>query len=254
MRSDDRAVSEVLGFALVFALVVSTVAIVSLGGLGTLQDARDAEQVNNAERAFDVLADNMNDISQERAPSRATEISLASAQVLIADPVEVTFRGYAGPSSPANFSETYDVSPIVYRADSSQTEVVYVAGAVFRTQPDGSLVLRRPAIRAAEGQVVVPLIQTRSRAVQSFSGGTVRIRADRSQTALLVADDEGTFEEFYVNVTSPRADAWQTALEAYPEFDCSLDTSGPVDRASCVAEDPERVQVPLIRVDVELTS
>jgi len=56
---DRRAVSDVVGYVLVFSLVSLTVGVVSVAGVGALQDARDVEQANNAERAFDVLGDNV---------------------------------------------------------------------------------------------------------------------------------------------------------------------------------------------------
>ncbi|MEA5386913.1 hypothetical protein VB779_07480 [Haloarculaceae archaeon H-GB11] len=89
----ERAVSEVVGFALVFSMIVAMVAIVTLGGMGQLQSARDFEQANNAERAFEVLADNLADVHQRGAPSRATEIDLEHAQLFVGDPVTINVSG-----------------------------------------------------------------------------------------------------------------------------------------------------------------
>lgn len=254
MRSTDRGVSEVLGYVFVFSLVLSSVALVSTVGLDQLADLRDDEQMNNAERAFDLLGANMDDIAVRGAPSRSTEMQLTDGRIDVSDPIQVSFRGIAGPSSPENFSESYEVWPVSYRGEADDSAVVYAGGAVFRTYPDGGATLRKPSIVAKDDRISVPLVHTRSRSVQARSGGTARIRAEHAQSLLLASDDEGTYHTVFANVTSPRANLWVDLLSGYEGFACTLDESGPTDRAVCRASDPDRVTVTLVQVDLSLTS
>lgn len=249
----DRAVSEVLGYVFVFSLVVTTVAVVSVAGLGQLQDARDAEQINNAERAFDLLATNIDDVAKRGAPSRATEMRLDEASLSVSGPVEFNITGIDDDDSSNNFSESYDVWPIRYQSGDSPTEILYVNGAVIRSQREGAIALKEPAIHAKNGKVVVPLVQTRSRSAQSRGGGTVRIRAIHAKTELIATDTDGTYERVYVNVTSPRAEVWKDILGDREAFSCTLDTSGATDRVWCKATNPNRIHFPQIQIDVELT-
>ncbi|MFC7136780.1 hypothetical protein ACFQRB_10335 [Halobaculum litoreum] len=71
-----RAQSDAIGFVLVFSLIVLTVGTVYAAGYPALQDLRSDEQLENMERAFEVLDDNVDDMAREGAPSRATEIKL----------------------------------------------------------------------------------------------------------------------------------------------------------------------------------
>lgn len=251
-----RAVSEVLGYVLVFSLVVVTVAMVTVGGVGQLENARDAEQLNNAERAFDLLAANVEDVALGGAPSRATEISLADAQIQVADPVEFTFRGVYAANGTDDFNETYSVWPITYRTDAGDTDIVYSGGGVFRTDRQGGLVTNSPSVVAADDRIVVPLLITRSRSAQGLGDGTIRVRVEHANTDLLAADDSGVYDRFFMNVTSPRAELWADELGDHEEFSCTLDTTGSVDRAWCeaTASPLERVHVTLIQMDVELSS
>ena len=68
----DRGVSEVLGYALVFSLVIVTVSIISVSGLSGYQNAQSFERQSNAEKAYDVMHNNIEDIYYKGAPSRAT--------------------------------------------------------------------------------------------------------------------------------------------------------------------------------------
>lgn len=210
----DRAVSETLGFVLVFALVTSTVGVVYVSGIGGLTDARNAEQVNNAERAFDVLADNMADIHQRNAPSRATEIKLANAQLGYDETTEMSVE-VSGGGSP----DTVKLEPIVY-TDESGTEIVYEAGAVVRTDSNGGAVMKREpkmVFRVDDGNTVaiLPLLQTRA----SESGGvggstTVLVRGTRAVSEVLTARTSGGYTvTFTVDTTAERAPVWKRYLE-----------------------------------------
>lgn len=253
MRSDDRGVSEVLGYVLVFSLVVASVGLVSTVGLDQIDDVRETEQVNNAEKAVDLLATNLADIASRGAPSRSTEMQLESGQLDVANPVTVSFRGIDADDPIANnFSENFEVWPVSFTSPGTDRAVVYEAGAVLRTNGEAGTMVRNPSVVAADDRVQVPLVQTRSRAAQSRGGGTARVRVEHARSELLVSDAESTYETFFLNVTSPRASIWVDRLTEYDSLSCSLDESGPTDRAVCEVDEPDRLHVTIVQVDVAL--
>lgn len=253
MRNDERGISEVLGYALVFGLVISTVAVVTVAGFSELQDTRDTEQLNNAQRAFDLLATNMNDITRRGAPSRATEIRLAEAQLEIASRSTFEFRGTNSTTSD-NFSVTTDVKPIVYRSSDTDSLIAYSAGAVFRRQDGTTAPVRDPNFVITNETMVVPLIETRG-PTQGIGGGTARVRADRpfarsAWVSTIASNETGFYDTVWMNVTSPRAGAWQDLLTDYNGFDsCALNASA--DTVSCEAS-PEEVHIVRIPIDIDL--
>ena len=70
----DRGQSEVIGFVLVFVLVVSTVSIASVAGFGSLQDARDYERSQNAERAVEAIAIGVDEVTHELLRRRLVDL------------------------------------------------------------------------------------------------------------------------------------------------------------------------------------
>ena len=149
----DRAVSETLGFVFIFVLIVSSTGFVYTIGTSNLQDVRDQERLNNAERAFDVMAENMNDLERRSVPARSTEIKLSEAQISHGDPVRIEIRGVLNetgtPDPSVNFSGPnqqhleYTVTPIVYRGvPTEETRLVYANGAVIRQQRNGVVMLQ----------------------------------------------------------------------------------------------------------------
>jgi len=234
---DDRGLSEVLGFALVFALVVSTVILVAIIGFGSLEETRDAEELNNAERAFDVLADNMADIYEEGAPSRATEISLQSAQLQVGDPImmNVTAINESGGSEVNQFP----IDPIVFKSGDSR--VIYAGGATFRTQGGNGLMIGEPPLVNASDNLLLPIVQNRHRgAITSTSGQTVRVRAVSRQRRPVPGfnEDPTDHQKIILNVTSPRADLWETYLAEQQQLSCDRPRE---DNVRCTVDDPESV-------------
>ncbi|AQL41675.1 hypothetical protein BV210_02630 [Halorientalis sp. IM1011] len=236
----NRAVSDVLGFVIVFSLVAATVGIVSVTGIGILQDARDAEQVNNAERAFDVLADNMADIHQEGAPSRSTEIKLSNARLEVRDEVEINVTGVDPGGTNPNVS--YSAAPIMYEGR-SDTTVVYEGGAVFRDAPQGGVVVEDPPFRFEDDGVIIPIIQTQHVGnATSVSGGTVRVRAEQAVREPLpeFVQRQTDYEDLIVNITSPRYRLWQRYLETDADAACTVTRPETV---QCEIDEPGRLSV-----------
>jgi len=234
----DRAVSDVLGFVLVFALVTATVGVVYTAGLAGLQDARTDERVENAERAFDVLASSVDDEIRRDAPSRATEVRLSDARLSYGDPVafNVTFLGSG---------DNYSVStrPVVYSAEGGR--VVYEGGAVLRDNDDGERMVREPPMTFGD-TAVVPILVARASGSEAVGGSrTVLVRTEMAKRQVFARRAAGPYT-LRVNVTSPRAPAWQRYFEDEAGASCSL--AG--DTAVCEFQ-ADSVIVPVYKMDVE---
>lgn len=258
MRRDDRAISEALGYVLIFTLVLSSVAAVSFGISTSLEQRSDAEAVNNAEAAFDVLADNIEDVYARDAPSRATEISLKTGSLSTGDNVtmEVQLEDTTGghwPGPTGSDWRSWRYRPLVFESDEG-AKVVYEAGAVFRVgsnaAPPGSVssasdrasIRRRDPPFVVQGgpsneQVVLPVVHLNASTQRSIRGGTVLIRTGSHRTSLASVEkyDEpgGTdYEELKVRLTgTPRYLEWRAYFEEAGFDSCTTDDS--LNRVTC---------------------
>ena len=248
----DRAVSEVVGFILVFALVLGTVTLVYVGGFAELEQARLHEQDTNAERAFDVLANNLEEIGRDKAPSRATEVKLSESEVLIGDNrnrrVEVTANNSTAAAQPR---------PVVY--DSGEgTRVVYENGAVLRQEDGRAVMVRKPDFVFDERRTVVRYLEPRGGQQSTGGSKTVLVRAERSHSRLLLSEtnETGVDVELQFATAPERADAWERYLEEELEpiegsNACAQETVGDAVVVACAFE-TETIQVARTRLVVEL--
>lgn len=248
----DRAQTEVLGYVLVFAVIVLTVALVTGPGQAGLQNARDAQRTANVEEGFAVLAENVDDVVREGVPSRATEFDLSGQRVALGEPVTVRVNATYTANGTTAFDRTQSIRPITYRAESG-AELVYVNGAVIaRGQDGGVAMLREPRLVLGPDRAVVPVINT-SLDRQQLRGREEVV--DRESRLLVRAEERGdpavnrTTAEvtLTVEITSPRAAAWEAYLERALGTTCSR--TG--DTVACSYETGAATLV-VTRVDISL--
>jgi hypothetical protein len=259
---NNRAVSEVISFALIFALIVSTVSMVYLTGLAGLEDARDAEQANNAERAFDVLADNMGDIHEQGAPSRSTEIRLSEANLFLAEPSSVIITVTDTGTGTTN-TFTKDVYPVVYDGG-GDTRIVYEAGLVIREDRSAATVNSGDGVLFVETaggdrRAVLKLIETRpARSGVTNIGGstTALVQATLGVSEVLYGSTDSQYEVTYeVQTTATRAPAIEAFLEdqipdAWNSDACAV--SGDV--VTCSVTNLDSVHATRVGIDVSFTN
>ncbi|MEF8801808.1 MAG: hypothetical protein V5A38_13215 [Halolamina sp.] len=251
MLQDRRGVSETIGFVLVFSLIVLTVGVVLTAGYGGLQDARDAERVNNAERAFDVFADNVEDITHHGAPSRGTEIRLAEATISSGPPTYLNVSGFNASGTNRFTTGNYSIDPVVYRAE--DTRVRYSAGAVTRIQTDGAGMVEPPEFVLSQDHVIVPIIQLSVEEGAVSGSKTVLVRTERNIRRDVV-DDSGTVDTLRLNISTPAPDPWEQYLERQG-MNCTRLGAGGGERAklTCTKPDVERVRVVWYQIRVSFS-
>jgi hypothetical protein len=217
--SDSRAVREVVGYILIFSLIFTTVGLVSVAGIPTFDDARESEQKQNAERAFDVLNTNLAEVYDRGAPSRATELSADDGTVETGDPI--TFNVTVEDGSGITNSTEADINPIIF-SGLGRTKFVYEGGAVFRDQPDSDVMLREPPFKVTDDRVFLPLVETYSNSLQSTGGGTVLVRAEATDRSVDIARES---EQLNITVSnSPREAAWKRYFEEELGMSCTTGT------------------------------
>ena len=210
-----RAQSEIIGFVLIFALIVSTTGVVYVAGFSSLENVRTAEELNNVERAFDVLDDNMLDVSRRAAPSRATELSLGNGGIELGDTTNITVRATNTSDPLDNRTVTIETRPIVYRLD--DTGIAYTSGATIRRDRSDAVMLSEPRWTVSDERTVVPLLGvSQGGDTGSLSGDTtilVRTQRDSRSIPVRFSPASGSRVNVTVTITSPRADAWKRFLE-----------------------------------------
>jgi hypothetical protein len=206
----------------VFALITTTIAVTFTVGLGGLNDAQLAERDNNVERAFDVLHDNVNDLSRDGVPGRATEIRLGGGELAFAG--DSTYAVLNANGTPIETSST----AVAYRG-AGETEIRYEHGAVIRSDGAGSVMLREPDLLFGQ-TTLIGFVDLARRGPDDVGGDrTVLVRTARSgdRTVTEMTDD------VTIRIEGSTVDAW----ERYFEDRRDADGSGTITEVNRTADD-----------------
>lgn len=235
----DRAQAETLGFATVFGLVAFMVLAVSLTVYPAISDVSAHQRVSNVEEGMASLADNVDEVVRNDAPSRSTRLRLDGGQLALGDPEQLTISGQ---NATGPFSETYTVRPLVYRSGEG-TDLVYANGAVFRAEDGGVAVVHEPRMVVSGDRVVLPVVRLRQGDGPSGVAGTTRVATTASDRRVALAETMSS--DVTLTVDSPRAPGWRRVLEAQG-MTCS---ASPPDTVTCT-RDTDHVHVTVVEVEV----
>ncbi|MFD1571771.1 DUF7289 family protein [Halorubrum laminariae] len=239
---DDRAVSNVVGYVLVFSLVTVTIGTVFTVGLAGVEDRQEAARVANVERAFEVFDDNVRDIQRYGDPSRSTEVRLNGGRLAVADAATISVENESGGS----ITGPITTRPVEYT--NGDTTIAYEAGALFRTDSGGTAMLSAPRF-VADGETVLPVVR-----LFSVSGATTAAGDDTVQIEARTPNDGniGRFEDsddpHKIRIESSRAPAWGRYFERTVGFEAV--TANETVASATLTETP--VYVRRIAIDITL--
>lgn len=220
----ERAVSELVGFAVVFGVVVLSISLVYTFGVGALTEVQSGEAVDNAGRAFDILADNMADIHRNRAPGRSTELEFESGELTTTGRVTMTVNTTTTPS------KSFAATPMSYTR--GEEGLHYATGAVIRTNRDSAAMVNDPPFRFSDERVVISFVETKPVGnTTSIGGGTVRVEGRWGGTNVEVIETNGV--NFTVSVTSPHHETWRRYFERQELRPESCDTDAANNTVVC---------------------
>lgn len=225
LAEDERSVSEVLGYIIVFGIVLTAIIAIVVGGVPILEDARDTSQVENAERAFDITASNFADIYEQGAPSRATQIDLGAGNLYYDNNVTITVEDDAGAELGAA-----EFRPVVMSVTDNRN-VIYEGGAVFRGSPGEETMRRDPPFLLEDDRALVPLVKTYSSVVESAGDRTILLRGVSDERTLMTDPGE-PHDGIQIQIESPRYEAWAQGLERNTAIE-ECDTDPDDNLASC---------------------
>jgi len=255
--TNDRGVSEVIGFILVFAIILGSVTLLSMTGFQAMQDYQEGEQLRNAERAMEAFADNANDIMRyEGIDTRRGELSLQEGTVKTSGrgaKIKITMTRDDGSHtvipSGGHFPEygnvtenTMNIGEFTYTVDNDR--IAYEGGGVVRGDESGSVFLNQPQLRCdtdTTGDTAIISLVAISADNQSIqSSGQIGFTVSEENRDSRVYTDVKDVS-IKVDADSPNSDAWNSTLD-----DWSGGNNGTCDLGS-----DGQVVITLVDVDIE---
>jgi hypothetical protein len=181
---DERGLSDTIGFVLTFAVIIASVGLVSTFGMTALTELQTSEQQTNAERSFQVIAENVEELESSNAPRRRSEIDLNEGSLFTANETELQIEVTVPGASPNTITERIYPQSLQYELDESR--VAYEGGAIFRNELDGGSVMRRsPEVICRPNRAIVSFVSFTDTGNLQITGSTVRVTSVLNSTELI---------------------------------------------------------------------
>lgn len=192
IRHDDRSISDIVGFVLMFGIIITSVGLVATVGLSQLSEFEERQQIRNAERTMDLISRSFDEIEETQAPVRTDAIDLAGGSVTVDEDsyLNVSVRNASDTITAANVS----LNALAYEL--GDTEFAYENGAAFQTVKgdDNGIMFREPGFVCTADRAIISVVTVRADQDRQISGeSTLRITGRRTNSSLLYpAGPEGS--------------------------------------------------------------
>lgn len=216
MRGDNRGVSDMIAFVIMFSLIITSVGLTYTFGYSALTDYQEGEQKRNAERAFVALSENLGDIEDSQVNGRSGELRLSGGSISVEEGTDITVTG--NQTGADNWSRSFDdVGSLTYEFEGTRVE--YESGAVFR-QDDGNrrVMLSTPEIQCSDTHATVSVVKLRSDGSTFTSDGTVQVKGELQRSYLRypmnrTGADDPSVSHVDVRIDSTKTEAWADYFE-----------------------------------------
>ena len=218
----ERAVSEVIGYSLVFGIVVIAIGLIYVAGVPALQSSKDTTQFKSVEQGFLILRTDLLKVALDQSPVRTTKLGTAEGGSLSSDPSACKLSLKVFESGTECFNDTIELGNIEFA--SRIGSVSCENGAVLTKYSSGSIMTSKPRMfnSTDQGNILFSLVKIND-SFSSVGGGVARItisnpRFNESIFSTPEVYRNGTLK---IKVDSEYADAWERFLE--DEFDAAFD-------------------------------
>lgn len=217
---DERGVSDVVSFTLVFSTIIFMIGVVTVTGIGTLGDVQDGTESNVAEQTMRKYTTTLSEHRTAGAPRRSTTIKLQGHSLGI---VDRNLRWSTDGGSPA----LLQTNALVRRTDTDEN-LTYESGALFRTRGNDGVTVHEPPIRCGPQTAHISIVRLKGEfRFSSENRVSLQSELDNQSITTRSADyvtlyTDGTASPPVWNETLEDA-GWQPVTGTTNQYRCSFD-------------------------------
>lgn len=210
----SNAVSETVGFIIIFGIVISGIGLVSLYGYPALLNQQEEANIRNMEKTLIILQTDINSLAFKNVPYQETAIQVSGGTLSVDSPDPLKVFKITGPSVDYEFKP----GELKFQTDTQDVIIALQNGAVVKWQvggsTGGSTMLSQPRwyFDESTATLVITLVKIDANSYKVNTGiGTVMMRIDASDTPI----DESYPGLSTINVTYSDTGDYRSAWRNY---------------------------------------
>ncbi|MEM2925290.1 MAG: hypothetical protein QXJ68_06330 [Methanocellales archaeon] len=225
MLRATTAVSEVVGYLLMLALIATTASIIIVVGMPNIANSQLKVNLQNVEQAFTVLDSKISTCALGESPSRILDLDLAGGRISILNLNDTYSYLTIKMRRSGNEYTIYNSNIGSIRYELGDEEVGYEGGGVWHRYKSGSLLISPPEFHYNGETLTLPIIKLNGSS--AIAGGKVTLQA-ASLNKPIIFYQNTTINPLFrnpvydstiiVKIKSRYYDAWARYFEERTEF------------------------------------
>ena len=220
------AVSEVVGYLLIFALIITTVSILLIVGMPNMAESQQKANLQNVEQAFTVLDSRISTSVLGESPSQVLHLDTAGGGISILNDTVYSRLRITMMTKSGNEYTIYNNTIGTLRYELGDEEVGYEGGGVWRKyELGGALMISPPEFHYNGETLTLPVI--RLNGSSAIAGGTITLHAVSQNKPTILYQNTSINPLFQnpvydstiiVKIKSRYYEAWAKYFEERTEF------------------------------------
>lgn len=227
-KKRDNAVSESIGFIIIFGIMMTGIALVTLYGYPALLSQQANANIRNMERNMIALQTDINSLTVKNVPYKETALQVSGGTLSVTRPSDMSQKFTITDITDSNtIINDFIPGDLVYRCDDGNTVVSLENGAVHKrywSDLTGSTVISYPRWFYDSGTLLIYLIQVNADSSLAQTGiGNVQMKVSSLpsysySTPSPWASPGHTIQvQYHPNIQSNYKRAWKNYFTTFPE-------------------------------------
>lgn len=232
-KGNKKGVSEVVGYLLVFSIVVTIVSVIYASGMPVVEQTKESSALKSMETVFLTVQSGIKKVALAQSPVRTIKLNLVTGSLSASEHAgDITIStNLSPPIPPISFGN------IEYTLGTRK--LVYENGAVIESTSGGSIIVSEPPIfftnNSGNAHVFVSVINVSG--TFSAGGGVAEMQmrqSDQNNDTKVIYDGSEAVDYVHISINSAYALAWSLFLNnSYKETFGQLPTNTGRSEDSC---------------------
>lgn len=209
--SSEDAVSEVIDFVTILGILVLSIGLIGVAGYPIVENAQEANHIENTRQSFIVLANNVNKVVMGQAPSQNVELKMygGSLSVTGSSTINIT-ANVTNISGIERIPLLYDTKMRSIESIVGDTVIAYEGTGVWVKYPNGNTILiSKPLINNQSNMLIIPVVSIDGTSSVGGSGMS-RVTAKGVPTVTLYQN----VSDIIVTINSSYSNGWKNYVDS----------------------------------------
>ena len=160
--SSEDAVSEVVDFVTILGLLVLSIGLIGMAGYPIVENAQEANHIENTKQSFIVLANNVNKVVMGQAPSQNVELKMYGGSLSVTGDSSINITANSTNISTGNIERivlVYDTKMRSIESTVGETVIAYEGTGVWTKHPNGyTTLVSKPLLNNQSNMLIIPIV------------------------------------------------------------------------------------------------